>query len=286
MLKQYAPLLPESYEQYIEPFVGGGALFFALEPQPIYSKGVGDDPLSVLETFGFQKNVLCDSNVDLMIFYRVIADPLGLKQFIELFHTWDINQTTYDKIRYLDPGLLTSVQRAARFFYLNKLCYNGMWRVNRKGIFNVNMGYDVSKIKSHGQTIARNKLLNLPNLELVHKMLNWTILLDGDFSAALTLAQPGDFVFLDPPYVPRDGKTSFVGYNNNVFGMEDQERLASWFGILADRGCKVMASNSDAEIVRELYKGWNITEVKSPRMISRTVESRAPITEVVIRNYE
>lgn len=235
----------------MEPFLGGGAVFFDLRPQ---------------------KAVLIDSNFELINFFQVVKTKLEA-----LLVDLDRHENTkeyYYYIRSLDPDGMSDVERASRFLYLNKTGYNGLWRVNRQGKHNVPFG---------GYKNPRYK--DEDNLYRVSLALQNARLVCDDFTRVTRYARPETFVYFDPPYHPLTRTASFTSYTSESFGEEDQIRLAKVFRKLAAKGCYVMLSNSDTEFVRELYAGFNITTVYAKRAINCRGDRRGPIAELVIRNY-
>ncbi len=252
LIPQFEPLFPKGpYPLYIEPFVGGGAVFFHLLPA---------------------RAVLIDNNPELVHFYRVVKEDVE-----PLLVDLDKHENTRDyfnRIRDIDPETMEPVPRASRFLFLNKTAYNGLYRVNRKGKFNVPFGrYKNPTINDRG------------NLRLVSAALQRAEIVLGDFSRALDYAEPGAFVYLDPPYDPLSSTARFTSYTPDSFGEADQRRLAEVFRSLDAAGCLVMLSNSDTPFVRELYRGYNVTTVRARRAINCRPDRRGPIGELVIVNY-
>lgn len=252
LIPQFEPLFPKTgWDFYIEPFVGGGAVFFHLLPR---------------------KAVLIDSNEELINFYIVVRDEL--EALLDDLRKHKNNAEYYYYIRSLDPGFLTPVERASRFLYLNKTGYNGLWRVNSQGKHNVPFG-----------RYKNPKIVDEPNLRLVRDALKRAELLCGDFSLVLDYARPGTFIYLDPPYHPLSDTANFTSYTADAFGPDDQRRLAGVFRELDKKGCLVMLSNSDTPFIRELYAEYDIQVVYARRAINCRGDRRGPITELVIRNY-
>lgn len=252
LLAQFGPLFPRHrFSLYLEPFLGGGAVFFHLLPG---------------------KAVLIDSNPELVNFYRVVRD--SLPELVVDLAKHKNEKEYYYRTRALDPETLSLVERASRFLYLNKTGYNGLWRVNQQGKHNVPFG-----------RYKNPKILDEENLRLVSRTLKKAEIVLGDFSLVLEYAVPGAFTYLDPPYNPLSGTANFTSYTADSFGKDDQERLAEVFRELDVRGCMVMLSNSDTELVRGLYQGYDIRTVSARRAINCRPDRRGPISELVIRNY-
>ncbi len=251
LMTQFMPLFPEKYDLYIEPFAGGSAVFFHLRPS---------------------RAVLIDSNAELINFYQVVREQLD-----DLLADVEKHRNTaryYYDIRALDPLQMDRVSRASRFLYLNKTGYNGLWRVNKKGRYNVPFG-----------RYKNPKLVDRENLRCVSTALQQAVLIPGDFSMVLEYIQPRTFVYLDPPYHPLSKTAGFTGYTADAFGEEEQRRLAKVFNRLHEKGCWVMLSNSDTSFIKELYRGYDLRVVYARRAINCLAGRRGPVTELVIRNY-
>lgn len=253
LLEQYRPHFARSrhYHRYFEPFVGSGAVFFWLEPRP---------------------TVLTDSNAALIEVYQMVRDDLaGLIAALEPHHN---DRDYYYEIRALNPDDLPPVERAARFIYLNRTCYNGLYRVNRNGQFNVPFG-----------RYKNPRICDVPTLTAAHQALQGVTLAVGDFESSLGGAEADDVIYFDPPYVPLSKTSSFTSYTGLGFGEKDQQRLAMTFKQLHQRGCKVLLSNSDAPLIHELYADFHIHEIKARRPINSKTTGRGIITELLITNF-
>lgn len=251
ILDELLARVPAQYNTYFEPFLGGGALFFSLLPR---------------------KAVLNDKNEELMNGYMVIQSQV--EALIQSIKGHVNSKKHYYKVREVDPVSLNPVERAARFIYLNKTCYNGLWRVNKEGKFNVPFGR------------YKNPLIcDEENLRLVAAALKDVTLLCQDFECALESARAGDFVYFDPPYYPLSDTACFTMYVEAGFGPSEQERLARVFERLSRMGVFVMLSNSDTEYIRDLYRGFRIEVVQAPRAINCRKDRRGPVSELIIRNY-
>jgi DNA adenine methylase len=252
LLSQLEPFLPPRYRLYIEPFLGGGAVALALEPA---------------------RALLADSNEDLVTCYRVIRDHLDALLADLARHRHD--ETYYYALRARPPGELSPVQRASRFIYLNKTGYNGLYRVNARGQFNVPFG----RYKSPP------RLVQPENLRGVQALLQRSELCVALYQETMDRAQPGDWVYLDPPYHPLSATARFTAYTAGAFGAADQEDLARWFRELDRRGCLLMLSNSSTPLVRTLYHDFRVEEVQAIRSINSDPQARGAVTELVILNY-
>lgn len=252
LIAQFGPLFPKKdFELYLEPFLGGGAVFFSLLPE---------------------RAVLIDSSEELINFYLVVRDQL--EDLLADLKRHRNTKEYYYALRSADPHHLKPVERASRFLYLNKTGYNGLWRVNSKGKHNVPFG-----------RYKNPKITDGENLRLVSTALKKAEILCADFSSVLNYAKPGAFVYLDPPYHPVSNTASFTTYTANAFKVEDQYRLGEVFRKLDAKGCFVMLSNSDTPFVRDLYRGYDIQVVYAKRVINSRPDRRGPVTELVIRNY-
>ncbi len=248
--------LPE-FNGYHEPFLGGGALFFALS-----RKGV-------LEA---RRVYLSDSNASLIEAYEVVRDELErLIERLEV-HRDRHDEAHYYRVRAEVPG--DPVARAARMIYLNKTCFNGLYRVNSKGLFNVPMGRYV-----------RPSILDRSNLEAVSRALRGVELLAASFETTLDRAREGDFVYFDPPYHPLSETSSFTSYDRNGFGPADQERLADVVAGLSRRGVHVLLSNSATGFIESLYARFKLESVTAARTINSRGSSRGAVREVLVRNF-
>ena len=257
-LKKYAP---EDFDTYYEPFVGGGAFLFELSPK---------------------KAVINDYNKELMNAYECIKDENKLELIWKELNKYETNHSEdfYYEIRNLDRdkkkfNKIPDYKRAARTIYLNKACFNGLYRVNRNNEFNVPFGKKDKVNTYDGQ-----------NLGIVHCILNFNDINISslDFADAVKTAKKGDFIYLDPPY---DSDTNiFNDYTENGFGKEEQERLAKTFKELNDRGCYVMLSNHNTKLINELYKDFNKYIIKAHRNINSNGKKRGKVEEVIITNYK
>jgi DNA adenine methylase len=176
--------------------------------------------------------------------------------------------------RYNRGPRITTAKRAAMFIYLNKTCFNGLHRVNRKGEFNVPVG-----------SYKKPRILNEDGLKAASALLQGAQLRCAPFEALLEDAKPGDFIYFDPPYEPVSETASFTSYASDGFGREDQTRLRDVYKALDRRGCKLMLSNSDVPFIRELYADFRIDTVAAPRAINCNASKRGRVSEVVVRNY-
>lgn len=242
---------------YFEPFVGGGAMFFDLLPK---------------------KAILSDMNLELVTTYNVIKGDVN--ELIKKLKNHKIknNKGYFLKIRAQKIEKLSNIEVAARFIYLNRTCFNGLYRVNRSGGFNV--------------PFANNKnplICDEDNLKKIHKALKRTKILHQDYKKVLQKAKKGDFIYFDPPYYPVNKTSSFTSYTKEGFLEEEQEKLRDTFMKLHKRGCFVMLSNSNTSFINKIYSDLGekikIKKVNAGRMINSDATKRGKIKEVVIINY-
>jgi len=256
LLEQFKPYFPKKIERYFEVFVGGGAVAFY-----------------IIKTYKPSYVFLSDINEELINTYQVIKEDVDslikeLKKLKELH-----SKENYYKIRAEDPKLLSPLTRASRFIYLNKTCFNGLYRVNSKDGFNVPMGsYKNPSIVMEDDLREISKLLKDIEIKVM------------SFEGITKLTKKGDFIYFDPPYYPLKAG-SFTTYTKGNFLEKEQKQLAEVFKKLDKKGCKVMLSNSDTKFIKDLYKEYNINFVQATRMINCDATKRGKINEVVVRNY-
>lgn len=241
MLDVLLPQVPNKYNQYIEPFFGGGALFFALTPKHA---------------------IIADSNPELINLYQVVAE--NVEELISLLKEMKNDESFYYEVRGLNPASLSRVVRAARTIYLNRTCYNGLYRVNRKGQFNVPYG----KYKNP-------RICDEENLRAVSHVLQSALIVEGDYKDVLKEhAGPGDFIYLDPPYLPVGKYSDFKRYTKEQFYEEDHIELAREVDRLHELGCYVILTNSNHPLVHELYGKYNVSVHKTRRNINSNASKR------------
>lgn len=246
--------VPSSFANYHEPFVGGGALYFKL-----WSEGM------------IKKAYLNDYNPDLIGAYRVIKQrPLELIDELKS-GKYINNSKVYYQIRESEPE--DEIEKAARFIYMNRTAFNGLYRVNSKGKFNVPFG-----------SYSNPKICDEENILLVSEALQKATITQKDFSIVGKMAKKGDFVYFDPPYHPLS-KTSFTSYTDADFSEEDQRRLSELFSALDKKGVYVMLSNSCAPLVLGLYANYEPRKVMARRNINCKADKRGPVAEIVALNY-
>jgi len=264
VLKQLLPFFPKEFNNYYEPFLGGGAVFFEL-----FSRGLLKN----------KKVYLSDINFELINTYYVVRDyPYELIKNLEIFSR-EHNKEFYYKIRELDRKedyhRLNSIERATRFIYLNKTCYNGLYRVNKKGYFNTPIGR-----YKNPDIVNRDKILNASSA-LQSK--NITIM-NSSFEKILDTVVKDDLVYFDPPYYPINNSSNFTSYNSNLFLDNEQHKLHRVFKSLLDRGAKVFQTNSNTEFIRELYSDYTISTIYTNRSINSKGNKRGKISEILVRS--
>jgi len=263
--------IPNKFNRYFEPMVGAGAVFF-----------------HIVENYSPKKCIISDINSDLINTYKVIKkdvnklikevskikeDFYNSKNKSEFYYEKrdEFNKLKKDKENHL-------IYQAALFLFLNKTCFNGLYRVNKKDEFNVPFG-----------RYKNPSIYDEDNLKKISKLLQNTTILNQDFEEAIKAAKEGDFVYFDPPYVPLSKTSDFTSYTKMAFGLEDQKRLARVVNNLAKRGCYVMESNSSSDEIKDIFEEYgnlNIYTIEAPRFISCKSDGRKPVEESVINNYE
>ena len=257
LLDKYKPYFPKTFHKYYEPFFGGGAIFF-------YLFGNGE----------IKAAKISDINSDLINVYIVVRDKLD-ELFDELKTGKYINEKeVFYNIRAEEPQ--DPVLRAARMIYLNRTCYNGLYRVNKQGKFNVPFGKYPKNVKIFDEENMKNVSQCLQKVEVILE----------DFEESVKPAKKGDFIYFDPPYIPLTDTAYFTDYTSEGFGIKEQERLAKVFKDLDEKGCYVMESNSGASLVEELYEGFTIEKIHAKRYISCDPEGRGEVKESLIMNYK
>lgn len=251
-----AHLLPKDARRrvYREPFLGGGAMFFYLEPERAH---------------------LSDAVEDLIHAYRTVCEHVGplIKRLTALRDKHDADHFYEIRRRFNEEKSAPPLDRAAWLIYLNKTCYNGLFRTNKSGGFNVPAG----RFKNPG-------IVDPDKLRLASAMLARAEIEHKPFTHLLDVAQPGDLIYLDPPYVPTSRTASFSSYSDGNFTEADHEELAHVYRALDARGCLLALSNSNTELVRKLYAGFDMTPIIAPRAISAKATTRGEVEELLIRN--
>lgn len=257
LIPQYLPYLPRDYQTYYEPFLGGGAIFFHLQPQRAWLVDINAELVNVY---------LCvrDRVEELIV---ALAEHKALHGFEHYYAVR--SQTVLDNEWFVCGH---NVERAARLIYLNKTCFNGLYRENSKGHFNVPMGSYKNPVV-YEPDILRSAAQRLKSATIAH----------GSFELVLTKAKTAkDFVYFDPPYYPISATSKFTSYNRYAFNEADQVRLRDAFVVLADRGVKLLLSNSDCAFIRDLYADFELHTIYANRNINVKAEKRGKITEVLV----
>ncbi|TFG24858.1 MAG: DNA adenine methylase [Promethearchaeota archaeon] len=260
LISQMKKFFPKKFNNYIEPFVGGGAVFFELYKKDLIKNGA----------------ILIDNNKELINCYRVIKDKV--EELIESLCKHKNEKEYYYKIRELDrnPKIynkISDVEKASRNVFLNKCCYNGLYRVNSKGQFNVPFG----RYKNPNYCDVENLRavsVSLKNVKIIH----------DSFETCLNYAEQGDFIYFDPPYHPLSATSSFTSYTKEDFGVNYQKKLYNVYRELDNCGCKLMLSNSYSNFILDLYKDYKKVELKAKRSINSDATKRGEIKEILILN--
>lgn len=258
LLSEITPLIPKRFTSYCEPFLGGGAVLFSVQPS---------------------RAIVNDLNGDLIAVYEVIRDDV--EALVAELKKHENTPEYFYEIRDMDRNKelyqsLTKVERASRLIYLNKTCFNGLFRVNSLGEFNSPFGH-----------YKNPNIVNEPVLKAVNKYLvssNITFYSE-DFAVTLDRIGKGGFVYLDPPYDPVSDTASFTGYNKGGFARTEQIRLKQCCDDLTRRGVKFVLSNSATDFIKDLYKDYNISVVQAKRAVNSDASKRGLVEEVLIRNY-
>ena len=255
----HAALPADAPQRFYEPFIGGGAVLFSLEPARARVNDLNGELINLYE--------VVRDGVD-----ELIAELAGYPNETEFFYA--LRAADRDARRF---AALSPVERAARTLYLNRTCYNGLYRVNAAGQFNAPFGrYKNPTICDEG------------TLRAVHRYFadNDVAFSQGDFAAAVAEAREGDFVYFDPPYDPVNVTSSFTGYQKGGFDRTEQERLKEVCDDLDRRGVKFLLSNSATDFIRELYADYEVGIVGATRAINSVGSRRGKVDEVLVRNYE
>ncbi len=259
LLPNLIPLFPEGISSYCEPFFGGGAVLFNLQPDQAHINDINEDLMNMYTVI--RDNV--EELIALLSQYRNEVD------FFYAIRDWDRDKEHYDK--------LDNIFKASRLIYLNKTCYNGLFRVNNAGEFNTPYGY-----------YKNPNIVNAPVLRAVHEYLNSAkvTITSVDYSEILSSVTPSTFVYLDPPYDPVSDTASFTGYSKTGFNRDEQIRLREQCVELDRKGVSFVLSNSATPFIFELYSKYKISRVQAKRIVNSVASKRGDIEEVIIRNYE
>ena len=251
LVDKHSSLISPDHTRFIEPFLGSGAVFFKLQPESA---------------------ILCDKNESLIETYDAIKNSWERVESLLRSHHRKHSKEYYYAVRI--KKLKSAESRAAQFIYLNRTCWNGLYRVNLNGQFNVPIG------------TKTNVILDTDNFENVAKLLQKCELISGDFEIALSRATSGDFVFVDPPYTVKHNHNGFVKYNEHIFSWEDQIRLRDAVSAAVARGAKVLVTNAYHDSIREIYEGvGELIELSRSSVIAGKSEARGRYEEMVIKCY-
>jgi DNA adenine methylase len=250
LISRYPGLFPANFNRYIEPFVGSGAVYFSLKPRSA---------------------LLADRNDELINFYTAVQhDPALLLRKLRV-HARRHSAQYYYRVREDVP--VAQYERAARFLYLNRTCWNGLYRENRQGKFNVPIGTKTNVLLPTDDFVALSSLLKTAKL------------MPSDFEPVLELAKSGDFLFVDPPYTATHNNNGFIKYNQHIFQWEDQKRLARAIGRAVRRGVQVLATNANHDAIKNLYKGYEQLVVDRSSVIAGASSARARYEEVIVKCF-
>jgi DNA adenine methylase len=253
LLPRILQLVPPRIDTYYEPFIGGGAVFFALAARQ-----------------AFRRAVIGDANPELCNCYQAVRDDVD--GVIAALQQYRNDRDLYYQVRAQDSSGWTPAARAARVIFLNRCGYNGLYRVNSRGEFNVPFG-----------RYRRPVICDEAKLRAAAGALQKVRIACGDFAKLLPKVGPRDFVYLDPPYVPISATSSFTAYAGRDFGSATQERLGRELRTLADRGVPALLSNSDCTTTRKLYQGLDIERIRARRAINSVARRRGPVHEILVK---
>lgn len=252
-VNKYSNIFPDQYNHYYEPFLGSGAVFFYLKPR---------------------RAVIADVNPELINLYKMMRDEPERLGLLLNNHQNQHDKNYYYKVR--DTEFQTEIDRAARFLYLNRACYNGMYRVNRQGKFNVPIG------------TKSNFIYDIDQFEVYSRVLESAEIIAEDFENVIVRAQKNDLLFVDPPYTTKTEQNSFIKYNNHLFTWADQERLYNCLREAKKRGVLIILTNANCKEIRAMYQSGgfftNILERKSS--IAGKVSDRGSVKELLVTSFD
>ncbi|GAF64402.1 adenine-specific DNA methyltransferase [Bacillus sp. TS-2] len=258
LIPEIMKYIPEDYGTYYEPFIGAGAVLFQLKPAKAIINDVNSELVNTYHVIRYQMEELIED----------LKRHENTADYYYSIREWDRNRESYAQ--------LTQVQKASRLIYLNKTCFNGLYRVNKKGQYNVPYG----KYKSPN-------IVNEQVIRQVHEYLNEAnvTIKNEDFAQVIEGAKKGDFIYLDPPYDPVSMTASFTNYSLEGFGKKEQLRLRDLFHELDKRGCFILLSNSATDFIKSSYDGYKMKIVGASRNINSIGSKRGKIEEVLVMNY-
>lgn len=261
LLEQLIPLFPKKFNNFYEPFLGGGAVFFRLEHKSSYINDINTHLINLYIHIRDKLGVLIVALKDIEVEYKSLNND-------------DKKEYFYAKRAEYNEAEAGSIKKSALLIFLNRTCFNGLYRENASGGFNVPYG------RNHNPTICDEK-----NLRSVSEMLKRSVITNRSFREAIKTAKKGDFVYFDPPYYPLNATSSFTSYSSNIFLENEQKELFKVFKELDKKGCYVAMSNSDTSFIKELYDDFTIHFVYAARSINAKGDKRGKINEVLITNY-
>ncbi|VVB87332.1 D12 class N6 adenine-specific DNA methyltransferase [uncultured archaeon] len=257
LLNQFVDFFPKKFNKYFEPFLGSGAVFY-------YIKNLYPD----------KEFFLSDNNKELIHCYEIIQNDLeGLLDLLKEHRSKHCKEYYYYQ-RSVDTKNLSKIEAVARFIYLNKTCFNGLFRVNSKGKFNVPIG-----------SYKNPSIFQEKDLREAQKLLQGVTIKTMPFEEIINITKQNDFVYFDPPYYPLSTTSSFTSYTSKSFSEKDQRSLADVYRELDKKGCQIMLSNSYSDFILELYSDYRIEKVSAKRMINCNGNGRGAIAEAVVLNY-
>ena len=256
LMETILSLVPKDINTYYEPFLGGGAVLYSIEAK---NKKASDVNSELINTYNTIKNKLEELKKEL-------KKHVNEEEYFYMVRAWDRDENYLTKY--------TDVERASRFIFLNKTAFNGMWRENKKGHFNVPFG-----------RMKNPKILDTENLPLCNKFFQDIDFSTKSFNDILSEIKEGDFIYLDPPYVPLSVTSSFTSYNKENFSLKMQQELKNFCDELNKKKVKFLLSNSSADFVLDLYKDYDITLVDAKRTINSKGDGRGSVKEVLVKNY-
>lgn len=258
LITEIEKYFPDKYSTYYEPFLGGGAVLFHFQPPKAVVNDVNNELINLY--------IVIKENVEELIYE--LEKHKNEKEYFYKIRALDRNKEFYES--------LTNVQKAARILYLNKTCFNGLFRVNNSGEFNTPFGkYKNPNIVDKITLTAVSNYFNQNNIKFMC----------GDFEEGVKGIRKGAFVYLDPPYDPVSDSSNFTGYSKEGFGRDDQKRLKKLCDKLNKREVKFLLSNSATDFIKDLYKDYEIEIIKAKRAINSKGDKRGEVDEVLIRNY-
>jgi DNA adenine methylase len=269
LLDKIALELPPTINRYFEPFLGGGAvLFYIIQKYNLKEVIISDINYDLINTYEVIKN-----NVEALITYLDIYKKQHSEKFYYTIRGLESPITKKLNLKVLNDSNLSSIESAARFIYLNKTCFNGLYRVNKDNKFNVPLG-----------RYKNPEIYNKKNLFEISKLLQNVEIKCFSYEKIKNLVKKNDFIYIDPPY-DQLNNNSFTTYTEFNFTREDQIKLRDFYKFLDSKGCKVLLSNSSTNFIKEIYNVYNLKEIDAKRMINCNGKNRGKIKEIIVKNY-